>query len=64
MDIKRIVYAKDIEKITGRSGRSARKMMADIRRKLGKEKHQLLSLGEFCQYTGLPEEEVVKQLSI
>ena len=64
MDIKRaVIYSKDIELITGRSGRSARKMMAVIRRRLGKEKHQLISLGEFCSYTGLPEDEILKYLS-
>jgi hypothetical protein len=64
MEIKRIViYSKDIEMITGRSGRSARKMMATIRKRLGKQKHQLISLGEFCDYTGLPENEVLNHLS-
>ncbi len=54
MDNKRVViYSKDIEKITGKSGRSARKIMSAIRKKLGKEKHQFVSLSEFCVYTGI-----------
>ena len=63
MSFKRIViYAKDIELITGRSDRYARKVMFELRKRLGKEKHQYVSLGEFCQYTGIPEEEVLKFL--
>jgi hypothetical protein len=65
MELKRvIIYSKDIEVITGRSGRYARKIMARIRRHLGKQRHQLVSLGEFCAYMGLPEEEIVRQLDL
>lgn len=64
MEFKRVViYSKDIEAITGKSGRSARKMIADIRRQLGKDKHQLISVAEFCTYTGLPEAEIHKHLA-
>jgi len=63
MDLKRmIIYPKDIEHITGKSGRSARRVMAAIRRTLGKEKHQYLSVHEFCKYTNPPEAEVLKHL--
>ena len=58
-----VIYAKDIEKVTGRSDRYARKVMAAIRKKLGKEKYQLISLTEFCNYIGLPKEEILKYLS-
>jgi hypothetical protein len=65
MELKRIViYSKDIEKITGRSGRYARKVMAILRKDLGKQRHQFVSLGEFCAYTGLPEEEVMQYLNL
>jgi hypothetical protein len=65
MELKRvIIYSKDIEVITGRSGRYARKIMTRIRRHLGKQRHQLVSLGEFCAYMGLPEEEIVRQLDL
>jgi hypothetical protein len=64
MELKRIViYSKDIEKITGRSGRYARKIMAILRRDLGKQRHQFVSVGEFCLYTGLPEEEVFQYIN-
>lgn len=60
MELKRIViYSKDIERVTGRSGRAARKMITRIRQHLGKDKHHLISVKEFCVYTGLPEAEVM-----
>jgi hypothetical protein len=64
MELKRaVIYSKDIELITGKSGRYARKIMSRMRKKLGKEKHQLISLGEFCAYMGLPEAEIHDYLS-
>jgi DNA-directed RNA polymerase specialized sigma subunit len=53
-----VIYAKDIQRITRRSERYAYKVQAAIRKKLGKEKHQLITITEFCAYLGLPEEEV------
>jgi len=57
-----VIYAKDIQLITRRSERYAYKVLAAIRRRLGKEKHQLVTITEFCNYLGLPEEEVRSQL--
>lgn len=63
MEARRIViYAKDIGRITGKSERYARTMLKTIRKKYGKEKHQLISIDEFCKYTGLHTEEVSKHL--
>ena len=65
IELKRVViYAKDIEVITGRSARYARKIMTRIRRDLGKQRHQLISLSEFCAHTGLPIEEVSRHLNL
>jgi len=65
MDLKRIViYAKDIERITGRSDRYARKVMAILRKDLGKQKHQFVSITEFCTYMGLPEAEVLQRIDL
>jgi len=58
-----VIYAKDIEIITGRSPRYARKVMSNVRKGLGKQRHQLVSVTEFCAYIGLPEHEVLKQIS-
>jgi hypothetical protein len=64
IELKRaVIYSKDIEVITGRSGRYARKIMTRMRRHLGKQRHQLVSLGEFCTYMGLPEDEIAQYLN-
>ena len=59
-----VIYAKDIEKITGRSARYARKVMAKLRRDLGKQRHQFVSVGEFSAYSGLPEDEIIRYLNL
>lgn len=53
-----VIYAKDIETITGRKERTARKMLQSIRKKLGKEKWEFVTIGEFCQHAGISEEDV------
>ncbi|MEI3800373.1 hypothetical protein SAMN05660461_5317 [Chitinophaga ginsengisegetis] len=53
-----VIYARDIENITGRSERTARLMLQRIRETFGKNQGQFISVSEFCQYTGLKEEEV------
>lgn len=65
MEVNRIViYAKDIQRITGKSGRYSRNVIAVIRKRLGKQKHQLVSVSEFCAYIGLPEDEVLRQIGV
>jgi hypothetical protein len=56
------MYTKNVMRITGKSERSSRSLMKAIRKKLGKEKHQMISVSEFCAYTGLSEAEVLRQL--
>ncbi|MGV3528105.1 MAG: hypothetical protein ACO1OO_04350 [Flavisolibacter sp.] len=53
-----VIYAKDVMNITGRSERTAQKLLADIRKKLEKPPHAFISTEEFCRYTGLKEEKV------
>lgn len=57
-----VIYAKDVENITGRKERTARKILQEIREKLGKQKNEFVSISEFCIHTGLREEEVTKHL--
>lgn len=47
------IYAKDIQRITGRSERYCRKILSDIRTKLNKESHQFITLEEFSDYAGI-----------
>ena len=53
-----VIYAKDIHRITGRSERSAERMLVSIKEKLGKQKHQLVTWQEFCEFAGLDLQEV------
>ena len=59
MEVKRIcIYPKDVERITGKSGRSGRRLLAQIREHYRKNEKQLVSVEEFCLYTGLEHEHV------
>ncbi|PSL44150.1 hypothetical protein CLV51_10615 [Chitinophaga niastensis] len=55
-----VIYAKDIRNITGRSERTARKMLQQIREANGKKRGDLVTVVEFCRFTGI-EEELVTQ---
>lgn len=57
------IYTKDVQRITGKSERTARYIMMTIRQRLGKEKHHLVTVPEFCAHTGLPENEVFRRLT-
>ena len=59
MEVKRIcIYAKDIERITGKSNRYGYRLLDRIRTHYHKEEKQLVSIDEFCRYTGLNPEHV------
>ena len=58
------IYTKDIQNITGKKERTARKLLSDLRQKLGKQKNELVSIEDFCSYTGLKEEHVTKFLIV
>lgn len=53
-----VIYAKDIQRITGRRIRTARKMLADIRKRYNKQRTDFVTVREFCSFTGIPEEDV------
>ncbi|MCU7551808.1 hypothetical protein OCK74_21995 [Chitinophagaceae bacterium LB-8] len=53
--IRIVIYAKDISNITGRKERTARKIIAQIRRKYNKKPGDLVTIYEFCEHTGLSE---------
>jgi hypothetical protein len=57
-----VIYAKDISNITGRKERTARKMIAQIRKKYKKKKGDYISVKEFCEHTGLEENLVYASL--
>jgi len=56
---KRIcIYPQDVQLITGKSERYGRKIIKMIKDKLHKQKHQLVTIDEFCTYMGLEKEEI------
>ncbi|HEY4788207.1 MAG TPA: hypothetical protein VIH57_19270 [Bacteroidales bacterium] len=63
IEAKRIcIYPKDVQILTGKSERSARKIIAKLRLIHSKDKHQFISVKEFCDYAGLEETEVKRLL--
>ena len=55
------IYPKDIQIVTGKSERYGRRLIRKIKEKFSKERHQLVTLDEFCVYMGF-EVSKVKQL--
>jgi hypothetical protein len=47
------IYPKDVQVVTGRSERYGRNLIRQIKKKFSKESHQLVTIEEFCNYTGL-----------
>lgn len=58
MPLRVVIYAKDIQLITGKKERSARRLLEAVRRHYGKRRNALVTVREFCAYTGLQEEDV------
>jgi hypothetical protein len=51
---KRIcIYPKDIQRITGRSERYGRNILSEIKIKLNKEPHQVVTIHYLAEYSGL-----------
>jgi hypothetical protein len=65
MSLSRIILSiKDIQLLTGLGERQARRILTAVRLKFGKQPRQPVSLREYCRYSGLSEEEVVRQLGL
>ncbi len=58
------IYPKDVAIITGKSVRSACRLMVKIRTDLKKETHQILTIEEFCTYMGLKPKEILIKLNL
>jgi hypothetical protein len=56
------IYPKDVQIITGRSDRYGRKLISKIREHFKKEQHQVVTIEEFCTYTGFKIEQVQSYL--
>ena len=53
-----VIYAKDVMNITGRSERTARKILQQIRQAGGKKRGDMVPVAEFCRFTGIDQERV------
>lgn len=47
------IYPKDVQIVTGKSERWGREVIKKIKVHFSKLPHQLVSIEEFCEYTGL-----------
>ncbi len=47
------IYPKDVQVVTGKSERYGRSLLREIKKKFSKESHQLVTIEEFCNYTGI-----------
>lgn len=56
MPVRIVVHSKDVENITGHMPRTARKLLQKIRQQAGKPKGALVTVKDFCSYTGIAEE--------
>lgn len=54
------IYPKDVQRIMGKEYAQARLYLLKIKKHLNKEPHQLISIEEFCEYTGLKIEHVLR----
>lgn len=54
------IYPKDVQRITGKTYRQARLYLKKVKESLNKESHQLVSIEEFCAFSGLQMEHVLR----
>lgn len=57
------IIAKDIQLITGKSGRHGRSQIQKIKQIYNKQSHQILTIEEYCTYAGLDTTTVLKFLN-
>ena len=56
------IYSKDIQRVTGRGEAYARRILRIIKSKVGKERHQLVTCDEFCEFIGISREQLEEYL--
>lgn len=52
------IFPQDIRIITGRGERAARELYKNLKKHYGREGHQFVTFREFCQFSGIPYEEI------
>jgi hypothetical protein len=64
MEITRsCIYPKDVQRITGKSEKSSRKLLQRIKKELNKEPHQFITTKEFSKHTGIDLETIKAYLT-
>ncbi|WP_282038213.1 hypothetical protein [Saccharicrinis aurantiacus] len=64
MKLSRIcIYPKDVQRITGKSEKSSRRLLHKIKENIGKESHQYVTTIDFAKYTGIEEKLVQEYLN-
>ncbi|WP_396167566.1 hypothetical protein [Flavobacterium sp.] len=58
-----VIYTADIMVLTDKSESYARKEIQNLKKVLNKEKHQKVTIKEYCQYYGFNIDEVLSVLS-
>ena len=48
-----VIYPKDVQRLTGKSEKSSRELFRKIRLCKAKAKHQLVSIEDFAEFTGI-----------
>ncbi|WP_439490859.1 hypothetical protein [Algoriphagus sp.] len=57
-----VIYAKDVQRITGRSARYSHDVLKKIRKQFSKERKQFVTVAEFSAFSGIPEEKLKEYL--
>jgi hypothetical protein len=57
-----VLQTKDIMLITGKSERTSRRLLKEIRKSARNSKVSFVSLEQFCAFTGMTKEEVLPYL--
>jgi hypothetical protein len=58
------IYPKDVANITGKSVKSASRLVAKIKKELGKDRHHILTISEFCQYMGFKIKDIMGSMNL
>lgn len=54
LPLRVVLYPKDVENITGRGSRTARRLLQKIKTACGKSRNEFVTIHEFSHFTGIP----------
>lgn len=61
---RQVITARDIQLFFGKKERMSYKMIADMRRHYEKEKHQPITIDEFCNYFKVKQDDIYKAIML